>query len=1464
MRNNHHSNMNRKPATTATSVYQRAKHLSPIFPWLFFSSLFSNQFLLLSCSSGIHPCQESIRGNHPGGWSMGVLAVDLMPEINMRPGGLRASIASSSSSSSSFNLSSSSSSPMQISSHADIHQDRSRKLLPGFNYCGIDWADASTKCGKACPSGESTECDFGETCFADCTSCPAVGGGAVDLPVAAVPATPTSALETPSNNNNDAGITGGKVPIPSHCPTDTTDVVNVGYYQSWAKYRTSTCHPLAAADIPVSTFGYTHLVYSFAGISIQGELEPYNGIMDEVSLYSAMNSLKSKPENAGLKTLIAVGGWNFDQTRFTKVSETEEARAAFAQSVVRFLEAHDFDGIDFDWEYPVTRQGSPQDHQNYPLLLQTLRTTLASANMSDKLITVAIPCNPEKLQQGFDLPSLSQSVDWFHLMSYDIHGAWDEAAGSNTDMPYIEMTVDYILSSGVDPSQLTLGFAAYGRSMTLVDSASCATAGCPIDGAGIMGCSGEEGFSPYFELKEAFVDTGNYDSLLLNEITGSMEMVVNGNVWISFDEGESFRIKHDYYLSKCLRGQMWWAIDMIKENPFPNYYGINPQVTTLQQGSPPGQQLQQQQQPKPIDPNNPNNIMAPGVDNNDDYCHGESGLVPVNDCTGFAFCADGRMQGSITNCSPGLIFDANMKICNWPSETNLCGFEFCSDGFTGFVPFDDCHKFYRCQNGKIDGDIDSCAEGTLFDEVTGVCNWASMVECNTKPPTMAPTPPKTSPPTYPRVTIPVSTPGTAANLVESAPMGTLPSSRNPGSNVLVEEIKVDDVDANVASEPSLTTQSMPVDTSVVLRFSPSDDAYVQEENPNVNFNDNFIVVDQNKRFDGLLRFYVQGLNDRAVNYVKLRLFVRNASYFGGNFYQCNTDWHEDVVTWEKVPSVIGNAPIAVVNAVLEGDWIEVDLTGLVKSDGPVALRIISDDPDNVMYDSKDNTSGNAPQLLVGVEPGQMEEQNAAVLNTLKIGPTDDAFVFFTTPNKNYGKHPYLKVDLDNGFKKSFLRFDFSRVNIASIDKAMLRLYATDSSPSGGAFIKTSDTNWNEGTITWNDAPIADGLMLGTFENVEEGNWYELDITEAITESGPLSIAIMGSHEDRVTYSSKDGPHSPEIALSIKEAIPAEGEVKELFPTDDATISLLRENTNFGSESTLEIDAKDGLRNFLLRFDASDIPQGEVTQATLRIYAKNKEPAFGGTFVEVLNNNWKETTVTWDNAPSADGQILGSLMEIEGGSWYDVDVTTAIIGGRPVSFRVSSPHSSVGIYGSKESEHQPRLIVQYTPPEPTPEGAEIFHPTDDASILLENPSGNFGRDGQLKIDGGTGVFNSLLRFDLSSVEKGSVIKAILRLHAVDGSPSGGTLIQTKNTDWSQYTVTWADAPAADGEVITTLGEITPYQWYDIDVTKIAKGGEPISIRIAPSHGNRCAFASKEDPFGRIPQLLVTADLFKGLQ
>jgi chitinase len=98
----------------------------------------------------------------------------------------------------------------------------------------------------------------------------------------------------------------------------------------------------------VASFGYTHLAFAFAGISSGGLMEPYNGSSEYWSQYTSFNSLKTS--NPGLKTLIAVGGWTFDQGRFVYVSSTEALRVAFANSVVSFLESTGFDGIDLDWE----------------------------------------------------------------------------------------------------------------------------------------------------------------------------------------------------------------------------------------------------------------------------------------------------------------------------------------------------------------------------------------------------------------------------------------------------------------------------------------------------------------------------------------------------------------------------------------------------------------------------------------------------------------------------------------------------------------------------------------------------------------------------------------------------------------------------------------------------------------------------------------------------------------------------------------------------------------------------------------------------------------------------------------------------------------------------------------------------------------------------------------------------------
>ena len=169
---------------------------------------------------------------------------------------------------------------------------------------------------------------MGETCYADCTGCPAALVGTHAPTTSPAPSLPPYSA----------------APFAAGDCQAFRNTINFGYYQSWAIWRSSDCNPLQANAIQVASFGYTHLAFAFAGISASGYIEAYNGDTSFYYQYSQFNSLKTS--NPGLKTLIAVGGWTFDQTRFSFVSSSATLRSNFANSVVTFLETHGFDGID--------------------------------------------------------------------------------------------------------------------------------------------------------------------------------------------------------------------------------------------------------------------------------------------------------------------------------------------------------------------------------------------------------------------------------------------------------------------------------------------------------------------------------------------------------------------------------------------------------------------------------------------------------------------------------------------------------------------------------------------------------------------------------------------------------------------------------------------------------------------------------------------------------------------------------------------------------------------------------------------------------------------------------------------------------------------------------------------------------------------------------------------------------------
>ena len=166
--------------------------------------------------------------------------------------------------------------------------------------------------------------------------------------------------------SNTVSITTAQTALP---PADTQPLSGriVGYYAAWQAYSGSYPDQIDASKL-------THINYAFANIGPDLKLTLGYPDVDPNNI-RLLNSLKLK--NPDLKTLISVGGWNWSG-RFSDAALTDTSRSAFADSCVDFIVKYGFDGIDLDWEYPVsggltTNIKRPEDKQNFTLLLQKIR-----------------------------------------------------------------------------------------------------------------------------------------------------------------------------------------------------------------------------------------------------------------------------------------------------------------------------------------------------------------------------------------------------------------------------------------------------------------------------------------------------------------------------------------------------------------------------------------------------------------------------------------------------------------------------------------------------------------------------------------------------------------------------------------------------------------------------------------------------------------------------------------------------------------------------------------------------------------------------------------------------------------------------------------------------------------------------------------------------------------------------------
>lgn len=306
-------------------------------------------------------------------------------------------------------------------------------------------------------------------------------------------------------------------------------------------------------------------------------------------------------------------------------------------------------------------------------------------------------------------------------------------------------------------------------------------------------------------------------------------------------------------------------------------------------------------------------------------------------------------------------------------------------------------------------------------------------------------------------------------------------------------------------------------------------------------------------------------------------------------------WLEESITWNNSPKL--DYLIATVSPVAAGSDLIIDLTSVVtdelsKGNKYLSLHIAStqrgsDGKTDVQFFSKESSNPeNSPMLLLQLK------NEADIADLLKVRTTADAWVRDGSDyqNTNYGNDKILIVKKDNvGYnREAYLKFDFTTINIGSIQNAKLKLRvqrANVSVPQIYWGIYAAKTNWEESSIVYSNRPVDVSELIASVAGQEENTDVFFDVSDYIRSEYEKGNKIFSFHvialgktadgkSDAAFYSGKAdiADNRPELwletipysslrteTISIEQddhQIALDGKILQMETPDDFRISVL--------------------------------------------------------------------------------------------------------------------------------------------------------------------------------------------------------------------------------------------------------------------------------------------------------------------
>ena len=330
-------------------------------------------------------------------------------------------------------------------------------------------------------------------------------------------------------------------------------------------------------EIPVEKL--THIIFSFTNV-IDGEMKFRN----EESAGPKLEALvKQKERNPDLKVMIACGGWGADG--FSDMALTEESRSKFIQSASDFIAKYQLDGMDMDWEYPgISGAGTmarPEDTKNFTALMKGLREMLDKFE-TPKVLTFA-SAGWKRYYDFIEVNEVMKYADFTNVMTYDQVSGVSIYTGHHTPLGHVsnqeiegtpfqahldslyqngdnldadprsaQKIVDFLIQEGVDPKQIVIGGAFYGRVWK----------GVPPTNNGLYQLSSglHIGWMAYHQIREKYEQDSNFQRFWDEKAQAPYMYNAKDSLMISYDDTVSVAAKTHYAMEKGIGGIMFWEL----------------------------------------------------------------------------------------------------------------------------------------------------------------------------------------------------------------------------------------------------------------------------------------------------------------------------------------------------------------------------------------------------------------------------------------------------------------------------------------------------------------------------------------------------------------------------------------------------------------------------------------------------------------------------------------------------------------------------------------------------------------------------------------------------------------------------------------------------------------------------------------------------------------------------------------